>query len=124
MSLHPVTLNRRATDQGEPSNREIMSSVGEMRSTLESFIIEQRAKNASVDTWRAQVDLAAGLRQNKLDNLAAATTPELQGLHDFKVKVETLTSFAKYATGGSLIAAVASIVAVIVSIAALTSGAK
>ena len=112
-------MSRRSTDGDEPTNREVVDRVNDMRRALDAFIAEQRAKNDAVDAWRATHDVTSALRQQEIDGLATVT-PQLATLHDFQVRVETLTLFVKYATGGSLIAAVVGVASLVVAIIALS----
>ena len=116
MAVPPMTLARRATDHGEPTNREILDR-------LDAFIAEHRRDHAllesrlqgNADTLASRlsaVDVAAAIRQERLARLETLA-PDVAQLHDFKVQVQTIGSSVKWIFGGSLIAALASIMALV-----------
>jgi hypothetical protein len=96
---------RRAADSGEPSNREILDR-------LDAFIAEHRRDHTTLDALLAANSTATAIRQERigqLEHLAAEIAP----LHDFRVQVQTIGASVKWILGGSLLAALASIMALV-----------
>jgi len=105
VAVEPMTLHRRATDAGEPTNRELLE-------TLEAFIAEHRRDHQSLDRRLAEHDTASALREARLTTLQAVAE-DIRPLRDFKIQVETIGASVKWILGGSLLAAIASIAALI-----------
>jgi hypothetical protein len=105
MCVEPVTLNRRATDKDEPSNRMILTR-------LEQFIAEHEHEHKDLDKRLSVQDVAAALRERSILELQRGA-PEISELHDFRIQVETIGASVKWILGGSLIAALAAIASLI-----------
>lgn len=105
MCVEPVTLQRRATDHGEPTNREILAK-------LEEFMAEHRRDHMTIETRLASHDTAAALREARISDLQRVAT-EISSLHDFKVQVQTISAMTKWILGGSLLAALAAIASLV-----------
>jgi hypothetical protein len=96
---------RRATDRGEPSNREIMSKLG----VIEAYIARHTVDHNAITVRLASDDVATALCHAQLAGLMRMTD-ELAGLHDFRVQVQTIGASIKWVVGGSLIAAMTGII--------------
>jgi len=99
------TPRRRATDLGEPTNREILDR-------LEDFIAEHRRDHATLETRLSLHDLDSARREMSLEQLKPLV-PEVQVLHDFRTEVRTIGTMTRYILGGSLLAAVAAIASLV-----------
>jgi hypothetical protein len=96
---------RRAADSGEPSNREILDR-------LDAFIAEHRRDHSTLDALLAANSTATAVRQERIVQLERLAV-EIAPLHDFRVQVETIGASVKWILGGSLLAALASIMALV-----------
>jgi hypothetical protein len=96
---------RRQADSGEPSNREILDR-------LDAFIAEHRRDHSTLDALLAANSTATAIRQERIAQLERLGA-EIAPLHDFRVQVETIGASVKWILGGSLLAALASIMALI-----------
>lgn len=148
MCVESMTLARRATDHGEPTNGDIFGRLNEFiaqhqkdHSDLESRLATHESKLArdlaldntalasrlaasdtALATRLATADTNAALRQDRLGRLEAGI-PELSELHDFRVQVETIGASVKWVLGGSLIAALAAIASLVVTFAHIVQSA-
>ena len=116
MSIRSMTLSRRATDAGEPSNREILDRIDDLDRRLGEYTAEHKRDHANLSEWRVGVDVGSALRQQQLNTLVP-TQAEVALLHDFRVQVVTIGASVKWILGGSLVAAVAAILSVVVTFA-------
>jgi GTP1/Obg family GTP-binding protein len=107
---------RRATDAGEPTNRELLDYIQRIDRTLERFTVEHRAEHRALDSCVNELQRDAIIREERVAAIAREM-PELDALHDFRIQVQTLTKTAQWIFGGSLLAAVAAIVSLVLSIA-------
>jgi len=114
MAIHPVTLNRRATDAGEPTNRAILDKLDDLENALELYIKEHGHEHATLDRRLGASDTATAVADLKLRNVELATL-DVALLHDFKVQVQTIGASIKWIVGGSFLALLASIAALIAS---------
>jgi hypothetical protein len=96
---------RRAADSGEPSNREILDR-------LDAFIAEHRRDHSTLDALLAANSTATAIRQERIVQLERLAV-EIAPLHDFRVQIQTIGASVKWILGGSLIAALASIMALV-----------
>ena len=126
MSPDGPGMSRRATDQGEPTNAELLVQIAEVRKALEAFIsasdkktkeideLMERGRTAVITTDRRLMALESGAsaRQAWIET----NTREIQSLHDQAVQLRTIASMVRYATGGSLIAAIAAIASLVLSL--------
>ena len=96
---------RRQADSGEPSNREILDR-------LDAFIAEHRRDHSTLDSLLAANSTATAVRQERIVQLERLAV-EIAPLHDFRVQVETIGASVKWILGGSLLAALASIMALV-----------
>jgi hypothetical protein len=106
---------RRAADSGEPSNREILDR-------LDAFIAEHRRDHSTLDALLAANSTATAVRQERIVQLERLAV-EIAPLHDFRVQVETIGASVKWILGGgrrgargSLLAALASIMALVATL--------
>jgi hypothetical protein len=106
---------RRATDAGEPTNRELLDRIERMDRTLSSFMAEHRGDHALIDSSIGELQRGSILRDERLLNLQRLL-PEVAELHDFRVQVQTLSRTAQWIFGGSLLAALASIASLVLSL--------
>jgi len=119
---------RRSTDSGEPSNREILNRLndfivqhGRDHSDLEarfaSNAVALASRSAASDTALASrlaaSDIASAVSRTDIAALQLVAV-DVKLLHDFRIQVETLGKMTRWITGGSLLAALASIAAFIV----------
>ena len=116
MAVAPMTLHRRATDSGEPTNRDLMLAIEKIDREFSTYVREHGADHRALQTRLGLSDTATAVSDLKLRNVELATV-DVKLLHDFQVQVETLGSAIKFVIGGSLIAALAAIASLIVSLA-------
>ena len=108
MCVEAMTLNRRATDRGEPTNREILTA-------LNAFIKEHQAEHKDLETRLGLKSTAQALDRSDIDALQLMAV-DIKALHDFRVQVETIGASVKWILGGSLLAALASIMALVTTL--------
>ena len=108
MAVETVTLNRRATDRDEPTNREILDA-------LNAFIREHEGDHKELEKRLGLSDMAYAVRSEKIHQLELATV-DVALLHDFKVQVETIGRFTRWILSGSLIAALSAAASLILMI--------
>jgi hypothetical protein len=114
-----MTLHRRATDSGEPTNRDLMLAIEKMDREFVEYVREHSRDHGALQSRLGLSDTATAVSDVKLRNVELATL-DVKALHDFRVQVETLGSAIKFVVGGSVIAALAAIASLIVSIAHAT----
>ena len=114
MSTAAVTLARRATDHGEPTNREI-------RDEIRSFVKEHRDDHEDLQARLAKHDMESALREARIVQLSNLTG-EVSELHDFRIQVKALSEMTRWILGGSLLAAVAAIMTMVVTFAHIVQG--
>ena len=114
MAIEPVTLHRRATDAGEPTNREILDE-------LRAFVKEHRDDHEVLQKRLADHDTASALREQRIAGLQRLTD-EIAVLHDFRIQVETISSMTRWILGGSLLAALAAIASLVATFAHVAAG--
>jgi len=106
---------RRSTDQGEPTNRELLDRIQKVEALLDRVFAEHRSDHSLIDSSIAELQRGAILREERM-NVIAKAMPEIAELHDFRIQVETLAKISQLIFGGSLLAAVASIASLILSL--------
>ena len=111
-----MTQARRAADHGEPTNAELLVRIDEVGRQLDAFLAEHRRDPADLDRRMAKHDTDASLRDHNIAHLLTIET-EVDGLHDFRVQAQTLSNMVRWIVGGSLVAAIAAIASLLVSIA-------
>jgi hypothetical protein len=114
MCVEPVTLNRRATDRGEPTNREILDA-------LNAFIRDHEGDHKLLERRLGLSDTATAVTELKVRNIELATL-DIALLHDFRVQVETISKFTRWLLGGSLIAALASMATLLMLVLHIAGG--
>lgn len=100
--MSPVDPHRRATDHDEPTNRQILDR-------LDDFMAEHRRDHSKLEERLATHDVETAKREALVAQLSNVA-PEVQSLREFRVEVKTASAMVKYILGGSLLAALASIV--------------
>ena len=105
---------RRVTDVGEPTNRDILDK-------MEAFVNEHRRDHTALDARLAAHDTAAALRETHIAALERVAT-EIGPLRDFRIQVQTIGASVKWVLGGSLLAALASIAALVATFAHMLQG--
>jgi hypothetical protein len=103
-----VTLQRRASDGGEPTNREILDK-------LNAFLDEHRRDHSVLDARINASDKAAALLDARVV-VIQRMTEEIATLHDFKVQVQTIGSSVKWILGGSLLSALAAVASLLITV--------
>jgi len=109
---------RRSTDAGEPTNRELLDRIVRIEATLDREFQEHRHDHALIDSSIAELQRGGILREERISVISKAM-PELAELHDFRIQVETLSKTAQLIFGGSLLAAIAAIASLILSMSHL-----
>jgi len=100
-----VSFNRRATDRDEPTNRQIIDH-------LDRFIEGHDREHKDLEARLGLKSTAAAIARSDIDALQLVAV-DVKALHDFRVQVETIGASVKWILGGSLLAALASIMALI-----------
>ena len=113
-----TTPVRRPGDPGEPTNRELMDRIQRIENTLDKVFTEHTTTHQLIDSSIAELQRGAILREERLSVIAKAM-PEIAELHDFRVQVQTLSKTAQMIFGGSLLAAIAAIASLILSLSHL-----
>lgn len=106
---------RRSADTSEPTNREILDR-------LDAFIAEHRRDHSALDAQLATAATATAVRQERLGQLERLGA-EIAPLHDFRIQIQTIGASVKWIFGGSLIAAFASIMALVATFGHIIQGA-
>ena len=127
---------RRSTDSGEPSNREILNRLNDfiVQHGRDHSDLEARfASNAVALASRSAVsDTALACRLAASDTASAVSRTDIAALqlvavdvtllHDFRIQVETIGKMTRWILGGSLLAALSSIAALIIMIVHAAAG--
>lgn len=113
-----TTPVRRTTSPEEPSNRELMDRIERVERSLDKVLIEHTATHALIDSSIGALQRDAVLREERLSVVQRAM-PEIAELHDFRVQVETLSKTAQLVFGGSLLAAIAAVASLVISLSHL-----
>ena len=106
MAVRLVTLNRRATDQDEPSNREILDR-------LDRFIESHDREHKDLERRIGVSDIASAVSRSDVDALKLVAV-DVKLLRDFRIQVETLGRMMRWVVGGSLLAFLGSVATLIV----------
>lgn len=114
-------MTRRSTDAGEPTNRELLDRIVRIEQTLDKAFAEHRGDHKLIDSSIEELQRGAIIREERLTVIAKAL-PEIGELHDFRIQVKTLASTAQLIFGGSLLAAIAAVASLILSLSHLLSG--
>ena len=110
-----MTMQRRASDHGEPSNADILSRIVELEGKFDAFCQEHKGEHRDLNQMLAALQSAAILREHRLTNLEKAAL-EISDLHDFKIQLQTIGRMTQFIVGSSLLAAIAAVVSLIVSL--------
>jgi hypothetical protein len=86
--------------------------------TLDKVFAEHRQDHALIDSSIGELQRGAILREERISRISQAM-PEIAELHDFRVQVQMLAKTAQWIFGGSLLAAIAAIASLILSLSHL-----
>ena len=109
---------RRPGDSSEPTNRELLYRIVRIEHTLDKVFAEHGNTHGLIDSSIAELQRGAILREERIGVISRAM-PEIAELHDFRVQVQTLSKTAQWIFGGSLLAAIAAIASLILSLSHL-----
>lgn len=114
--------HRRSSDAGEPTNAELLNRIALVSAQIDSWINEHRHDHMTLERRLATHDTASALRDHNIERLIGEVdhiAPEIRTLHDFQTKVETISSMLRWTFGGSLIAALAALASLVISLSHL-----
>ena len=100
-----VSLARRVTDRGEPTNRQILEH-------LDRFIEGHEHEHKDLERRLGITATAAAMERKDVDALQLVAV-DVKLLRDFKIQAEMLGKMVKWVLGGSAVTALASISALI-----------
>jgi len=106
---------RRPGDPSEPTNRELLDRIVRIEHTIDKVFAEHRQDHALIDSSIGELQRGGILREERISAISRAM-PELGELHDFRVQVQMLAKTAQWIFGGSLLAAIAAIASLILSL--------
>lgn len=75
---------RRSTDQGEPSNADILERFSKFEQKFDSYLADHARDHRKLDVWVASHDAEAEDRQHRIDELAT----EAKATHDKILTIE------------------------------------
>jgi len=106
---------RRSGDPSEPTNRELLDRIVRIEHTLDKVFAEHHQDHSLIDSSIGELQRGGMLREERISRISQAM-PELAELHDFRVQVQMLAKTAQWVFGGSLLAAIAAIASLILSL--------
>lgn len=97
------------TGDAEPSNRELLDHI----QRIEAWQRDHDGVHRALESWRSDHTADSRIRDREIQEF----TPDVKAAHDLAVRLDTITGLVKYATGGSLLAAIAAVASLVMILA-------
>ena len=107
-----VTMSRRSTDAGEPSNRELKESIDGLAGEFRSWVAEHRRDHARDDARQSARDVQDALRDERVKGLGELV-PRVDGLEKWQTAMEAYGRLLRLVIGTSLLGALVAVIDII-----------
>ncbi len=105
----------------EPTNADLREDFARLEKKVDEFLADHRRDHGVLESRLALHDTAAAIRDQKLASLSQLE-PTVRNLHDFEVQVRMVATSVRWITGGSIIAAIAGLLSLALTLAHLLAG--